>query len=199
MRKFEDKLSDEEVQDLTNQTRTDVDGKIRYEDTTFDSPVPSRNLKPVHSSTPDNSTKHKSKEQNYLRMLNVKFPSIKTKQGQLHNLLDSTKPDIIFGIETWLDSRIKDSQIFPPGYNIFRNDRNLNGEGVLIAVQDNLISSPVPELHTDCEIVWCKLELVGHKAIYLTSYYNPKTFNEEGYIQVERSIDRAISIKTHLL
>ncbi|CAC5412560.1 CALM [Mytilus coruscus] len=32
MRKFGDKLSDEEVQDFINQTRTDGDGKIRYED-----------------------------------------------------------------------------------------------------------------------------------------------------------------------
>ena len=58
-------------------------------------------------------------------MLNFNFQSIKTKQGQLYNLLDtcSTKPDIIFGTETWLDPSIKDSQIFPPGYNIFRNDR----------------------------------------------------------------------------
>ena len=79
-------------------------------------------------------------------MLTVNFQSIKTKQGQLYNLLDSTKPDIIFWTETWLDPSIKDSQILPPGYKIFRNDRNLNGGGVLIAVRDNLISSPVPEL-----------------------------------------------------
>jgi len=55
---------------------------------------------------------------------------------------------------------------------------------VLIAVRDNLISSPIPELQTDCEIVWCRLDIVGHKAIYLTLYYNPKTLNEEGYIQL---------------
>jgi len=65
-------------------------------------------------------------------MLNVNFQSIKTKHGQLYNLLDSTKSDIIFGTETWLDPSIKDSQIYPPGYNIFRNERDLNGVGVLL-------------------------------------------------------------------
>jgi hypothetical protein len=50
-------------------------------------------------------------------------------------------------------------------YNVFRNDRNLLGGGVLIAVKDTYIATAVPELHTDCEIVWCKLELVGHKAV----------------------------------
>jgi len=48
---------------------------------------------------------------------------------------------------------LKGSQIFPPGYNIYRNDRNMNGGGVLVAVCDNLISSPVTEFQTDCEMV----------------------------------------------
>ena len=47
-------------------------------DTPLQSPVPSRNLKPVHSSTPDTSKKRNSKEQNTLRMLNVNFQPIKT-------------------------------------------------------------------------------------------------------------------------
>jgi hypothetical protein len=50
----------------------------------------------------------------------------------------------------------------------------------------------VPELQTDCEIVWCKLELVGHKTIYLSCFYNPKTSNENGYLEFERSISRAV-------
>jgi hypothetical protein len=58
------------------------------------------------------------------------------KQGQVRNLIDSTNPDIIFGTETWIDSNIKDSHIFPSVYNIFRKDRNCGGGGVLIAVKD---------------------------------------------------------------
>jgi hypothetical protein len=110
----------------------------------------------VHSSTPDN-TKKSAKKSNTgstqrivnVNNVNVNFQSIKTKQGQLYNVLDSIKPDIIFGTENWIDNSIKDSQIFTPGYNIYRNDRNVNGGGVLLAVRDNLISSPVPELPTD--------------------------------------------------
>ena len=44
-------------------------------------------------------------------------------------------------------------------------------------------------------MVWCKLELVGHKAIYLTSFYNPKTSNEEGYKQFDISMSRATNVK----
>jgi hypothetical protein len=39
----------------------------------------------------------------------------------------------------WIDNSIKDSQIFPRGYTIFRNDRNLSGGGVLIA-EKNVVS-----------------------------------------------------------
>ena len=157
----------------------------------------------MHSSTPDN-TKKPAKKSNtgstqHTVNVNVNFQSIKTKQGQLYNMLDSIKPDFICGSETWIDNSIKDSQIFPPGYNIYRNDQNLNGGGVLLAVRDNLISSPVSELQTDCEIIWCKLELVGHKVIYLTSYYNPKTSNEESYRQFEISMNHATSIKNAVL
>ena len=110
----------------------------------------------MHSSTPDN-TKKSAKKSNTgstqrivnVNNVNVNFQSIKTKQGQLYNVLDSIKPDIIFGTENWIDNSIKDSQIFTTGYNIYRNDRNVNGGGVLLAVRDNLISSPVPELQTD--------------------------------------------------
>ena len=56
---------------------------------------------------------------------------------------------------------MKDEQFFQEGYNIYRNDRNLNGGGVRIAVKDTYITSSVPELQTDCEIAWCKMEIVG--------------------------------------
>jgi hypothetical protein len=65
------------------------------------------------------------KLQQPLRILNVNFQSIKTKQHLLENMIRSTYPDIIFGTETWIDNGIKDSQIFLRGYTIFRNDRNL--------------------------------------------------------------------------
>jgi hypothetical protein len=71
----------------------------------------------------------------------------------------SVNPDIIFGTESWIDSSVKDAQILPGGFNIYRNDRNLNGGGVLLAVKDTLLTSAVPELQTNCEIVWCKLEI----------------------------------------
>ena len=107
--------------------------------------------------------------------MNVNFQSIKTKQHLLENIIRSTYPDIIFGTEIWIDNSIKDSQIFPRGYTIFRNDRYLSGGGVLITEKNNYIATATPKLQSECEIVWCKLELVDEKAIYLCFYYNPRT------------------------
>ena len=88
-----------------------------------------------------------------IRILNIHFLSIRNKQGELINLIDSTKLDVIFGTETWLNPSIKDAQFFQERYNIDRNYRNFNGGGILIAVKDTYLTSSVPELQTDCEIV----------------------------------------------
>ena len=109
---------------------------------------PTWQLTPIHASTPVKITCPRAgKKEQHLRILNINFQSIKRKQHLLTNLIDSTKPDIIFGTETWIDNSIKDSQIFPSGFNIYRTDRNLSGGGVLIAVKDTYITTAVPEIH----------------------------------------------------
>ncbi|VDI18173.1 Hypothetical predicted protein [Mytilus galloprovincialis] len=131
----------------------------------------------------------------WYHVLNVNFQPIRNKQGELINFIESRKPDIIFGTETWLDASIKDIQYFPEDYNIYRNDRNLSGGEVLIAVNDAYITSSVHELQTDCKIVSCKMEIIGHKTVYLSSYYNPKTSNEKGYTEYGITIERASKIR----
>ncbi|VDI45583.1 Hypothetical predicted protein [Mytilus galloprovincialis] len=97
--------------------------------------------------------------------------------------------------ETWIDPSITDNQIFPPNYNIYRNDRNIQGGGVLIAINSDHLSTPVPELQTNCEIVWAKISLAGNKDMYLASYYNPKTANEESLEELGLSLERASTTK----
>ena len=63
---------------------------------------------PVHSSTPKQKEKTTRKEPfTPLRILNVNCQSIKNKQHQIENLVDSTKPDIIIATETWLDQLLQ--------------------------------------------------------------------------------------------
>ncbi|CAG2205559.1 unnamed protein product [Mytilus edulis] len=122
-------------------------------DTSLTSPTSSKNMRPLHASTPDKNKNRK--------------PSKKSAQTQILSL--------------------------EPKHG------NCSGGGVLVAIKDTYITTAVPELQTDCEIVWCKLELIGHKAIYLSSYYNPKTSNENGYLELEKSLTRANNIKNALI
>ena len=69
--------------------------------------------------------------------INVNCQSVKNKIPELHTLLDTEKPDILIGTESWLTPDIQNSEIIPPdlGYSIFREDRTSSiGGGVFILV-----------------------------------------------------------------
>ena len=43
--------------------------------------------------------------------------------------------------ESHLDDTILDAELFPPNYVVYRKDRNRKGEGVLLAVRDEISST----------------------------------------------------------
>ena len=79
-------------------------------------------------------------------------------------------------------------------YTLYRKDRNKYGGGVLVAVRTNLKSFIVPELSTDCEIIWVGIKLLGRKTLYLCSYYRPKTADEPSLQKLGESLERATQI-----
>jgi hypothetical protein len=117
-------------------------------------------------------------------------------------MIDSTRPDIIFGTETWLSPNIRDIEVFPEESKVFRNDRkkkntDKEGVGVLIAVRKDLISSDVYEFAPPdkTEMVWAKIEIAGSKTLYLGSYYNPKTSDENSLTNFDTMIRKASQLK----
>lgn len=66
--------------------------------------------------------------------------SIVNKPTLLQSLVCSKKLDILCITESWLSSSIRDCEIAPHGYNVFRRDRNSHGGGVLIAVSEKFPS-----------------------------------------------------------
>jgi hypothetical protein len=123
------------------------------------------------------------------------------KLAEIPNLLESLKPDIILGTETWLDPSIKDAEIFPDYYKIYRRDRGGLGGGVLIAIRNNLDSYAVPDLEVDdCELIWAKVKLRGRRTLYLGAYYRPDVADEPSLRKFEVSIQRATQLRNaHLL
>ncbi|MEW8547734.1 MAG: endonuclease/exonuclease/phosphatase family protein, partial [Candidatus Thiodiazotropha sp.] len=122
------------------------------------------------------------------------------KQCRLSNILESVKPDVVIGTETWLDGSVKDSEIFPKGYRLHRKDRETgNGGGVLIAIKEEFNSEDVPELDASCEVIWARIKLVGNGTVYLCSYYRYHVSDDASVSELESSIARARTIRNATL
>jgi hypothetical protein len=78
-----------------------------------------------------------------------------------------------------------------------KKDTDKEGRGVLIAVRKYLISSDVYEFaHPDkTKMVWAKIEIAGSKTLYLGSYYNPKTSDENSLKNFDTMIRKASQLK----
>jgi hypothetical protein len=129
-----------------------------------------------------------------IRVLNINFQSVyNLKKSDLEEIINSTKPGIITGTETWLNPSVPSNERFPPNmYNVYRRDRprdgngpNSNHGGVLIAISKEFISSEIRELQIDCEIVWAEINIAGTKKIIIGSYYKPPSDDEKSLGRVD--------------
>lgn len=112
-----------------------------------------------------------------LRCLVINCWSLKNKIADIAAAIDEHKPDVILGNESWLNSEITSSEIFPDDYTVFRKDRvdGQNAGGVFQAVKGDIIATHRVDLDTDCEIIWSQCQTVGRrsKSLFLASFYRP--------------------------
>ncbi|EDO26326.1 predicted protein [Nematostella vectensis] len=80
----------------------------------------------------------------------------RSKSAELSCLLEENKIDILLATETHLSSHVNSCEILPQNFLVYRKDRPSHKGGVLIAVNNNLVSIPRPGLDSDCEIIWCE-------------------------------------------
>ena len=114
------------------------------------------------------------------------------KVPEFHYLIDSEKPDVVIGTESWLSPDISDIEIFPPWYTPFRADRKsktTRSGGVFILFRENLIFAEQANLQTDCELLWVKLEIVGSHPLYIGAYYKPKEDDLDSLLELRKSLD----------
>ena len=81
------------------------------------------------------------------------------KQAAFLATLDIHKQDVVLGCESKLCNSMCTYEFFPKYYTIFRKDRNVNGGGVLVATSDRIISYVMPDLDTDCEMIFGRITL----------------------------------------
>ncbi len=110
-----------------------------------------------------------------LNVLNINVQGIKGKEKQklLELIAKEHNPDIIFGTESHLDPSYGDSEVFPDGYLVKRNDRDRHGGGVFVAYKQDYIVTQPPGYGTGCELVVTKFETANNPAVYLAAYYRP--------------------------
>ena len=107
-----------------------------------------------------------------LRTVVINFQSIKNKVQEAQVLIESAEPDIIIGTETWLNPSIYSSDVLPNNYAVFRRDRADSHGGVLIAVKDDLVCTPVAT-NRESELISVKVRINRSKSIIVAAFYRP--------------------------
>ncbi len=146
-----------------------------------------------HNSSSFRVTKTINRNKSGLKVLCFNANGISAKRTDLELLINDEKPSIICCQETHLDDGISSSEVFPPGFTVFRKDRGSRGGGVCIAVRDDLVASHCPELETDTESIWVKLQIVGRKTVYLCSTYRPPNSPSDYVDNLRKALDLIIS------
>ena len=129
---------------------------------------------PISCSSPVSQaakTKQKPLRAN-IKILNVNYQSVKNKKEEIGNLIDSADPCVIIGTETWLNSRMHSSEIFPSNYEVIRHDREDGYGGVLLAIRKVYIFEKL-DIDVKTESVFAKVTLNKNRTLIIGSLYRP--------------------------
>ena len=134
-----------------------------------------------------------SKGRPHLNIVNVNCQSASAKRLSLERLIGHQRPDIVIGTESWLHAGIGNQTIFPTDvYQVFRRDReggNTTMGGVFILAGKELTVTREEELETDCELLWCRVEIQGSGGLHIAAYYRPNEKDEHSLDELASSTE----------
>jgi hypothetical protein len=137
-----------------------------------------KQIKQIHKQVKSTSKQVKSSKLNVkdhehkLKVVSINVNGLRSKALDLKILIHTEKPDIICCQETRIDESMCSSEFFPNEYAVHRKDRDMHGGGVCIAVSDRCVAHSCPDLNTDTESIWVKIQN-GHRPTYVCSFYRP--------------------------
>ena len=83
---------------------------------------------------------------------------------------------------------INNSEIFPESMEAIGKDRVGDAHGgVFAAFKGDLLCTETPELDTNCELIWCKLNIIGCRTLYFGSFYRPPDQIDTEYLEAFNS------------
>ena len=85
-------------------------------------------------------------------------------------------------------------ELFPKNYTVLRKDCNVHGNGVFVATSDRIISYEIPDLDTDCEMIWAGLHFSDSKPLYLASLYKPPNTTSQPLEALASSYNKLITL-----
>ena len=106
-------------------------------------------------------------------------------RNKLHQLKDAVtlgRFDIVAITETWLDSKVNDSELMHPNYSVYRRDRHdilsdKIGGGVALCINNNISSCRRHDLEPQEEIVVCEVKPNNQSKILFILAYKPPNHN----------------------
>ena len=129
-------------------------------------------LSRVHTRKSGTTTKQQTSLETLTKDHITELPQCDKKHDCFGVLIDSIKPDIIMGTESFL---IKD--IVTPteldAYNVERWGCDTCRGGVFIAAKDDLLLTGEYDLEIDCEVLWCKINIQSSRTLHIGSFYHP--------------------------
>ena len=124
--------------------------------------------------------------------------SVVGKPEEIANLLDSTKSDMVIwlGTETWLDTSICNTELFPSHCKLYMKDHNRGG-GALVAEREDIHGMEVAELGTgcDCEVVSGWGFWPGATHVCLWYVYRPNVSDALSMQKLELSLHLAAGMR----
>lgn len=137
-----------------------------------------------------------------MHSINILFENVrglKTKTAALLNGLATLDPhiEIVVLVETWLNDSVLDTELVPPGFNIFRKDRDLlvsqksDGGGVAILVRNSIKAVRMEKYESRDEMLCVKLEGANSQNILLCGAYIPPRADSEILGRVVSRLDNA--------
>ena len=116
------------------------------------------------------STQPKAKTGMSIMYFNAR--SIMPKFDELCAIVQSSQPDIICIVESWLSSDIENKEIDIPGYVLHRLDRNRQGGGIVLYTSTDLDVNAITGLPSNLEFFVVSIRFLNRK-ICLGIFYRP--------------------------
>ena len=119
-----------------------------------------------------------------------------TKQAAFRAHVVQHDPDIRLGCESKIDGTMISYSLFPDNFTVYRKDRDQHGGGVFVATKDKLIAVDMPNLDSDCKIIWASLQFAGSKPLHKASYYGPHSNKSKAIDELSNSVTKILGRNT---